>query len=103
MIRPLLAKIRRVETHTYDHFEAPCAVCKKNKTDHLKLPYLGTEVSVCRTCRTLKYQVFSLGSVWTDEVKQKTDLDELNFMRQPFEIDGVVYRYNPTTGTHERM
>lgn len=66
MISPLLAKICGMEIHTYDHFEAPCAVCKKAKSDHLKLPHLGTEVSVCRSCRTLKYQVYSIESSWID-------------------------------------
>lgn len=85
MISPLLAKICKLETHKYDHFEAPCNVCKTNNSDHLKLPHLGTEVSVCRSCRTLKYQVFCIGSEWIDE------------------LNGVVYKYNPTTGTHEKV
>ena len=80
MISPELARICKLQQHEMpDVFEAPCTVCKKADAQHMKLPFLGSEVSVCRECCVLKYHVQCIDSKWLDE-----------------------YKYNPGTGTHEK-
>lgn len=77
MISPLLAQICKLGHLTPTVFEAPCTVCVKPNAQHMKLPHLGTEVSVCRECCTLKHQVFSMDSKWMGRIGVKGQLEHL--------------------------